>query len=268
MAPLADRMVALNKRDPSGLRSDEDAQASEMRRIISDGIARATASIINREVTDPVEVDVILSKEIEGDTQSRLLISELKSVNKTVSKSMTRTDRLLGRMGIELGPQGIDGDVVSAIEVNVTNDVKSLTASARAECSRAITDAIGRGLGTKDMGKMITEATGESRNRAETIARTTMAKTFNDIAVNRYQRSGVTEYNIYPTKDGRLCEKCMKAALDGNKFRRYTSPPPLPIHPNCRCIPYPIIPGEDSDLEFSAYILSPKKRIVAWLEAI
>jgi len=249
---MTDRIPNLNKRDPSGTRTYEDEMSSKLRSILSDGIAAATARIIGKDVSAD-KMNDILSEEIEGDVYKKMYDAETESIKDTANKSNVKTDKILKRMGIILGPAGkLSPETEASLELNVQLDIQSLTLDTKKSIVRAITEAEAKGLGAEDTAKLIADETDMSLSRASTIARTTVMKTYNTTAMDRYDKAGCIGYYIYPVNDVKLCNICMKEAVGGGGFILHRERPSVPIHPNCRCVVLPAFDGEEP-LKFSAY---------------
>jgi len=70
-----------------------------------------------------------------------------------------------------------------------------------------------------------------SYNNARRLARTEMAHTYNQAALDRYRQAGINEVQILEVIDDHTCEECRK--LD-KKIYPINTVPLLPVHPNCR----------------------------------
>ncbi len=92
-------------------------------------------------------------------------------------------------------------------------------------------------------------------HRAELIARTEIMRAHSEASLDTYESfetEGITllvEY-LY-TKDDRVCQKCIDFGTDENgnpkRFKVSESHGILPLHPNCRCVWIPWVPGLDSE---------------------
>ena len=244
--------VRLNSRDPSGTRSDEDRQAREMRRLLTDAVSRASARIVQAGTSSPVEIDSILSEETDRMGQ-QMMESEIKSMDRSLQKATKQSEKILKKMGYTLGPEGIRPETTKALLVTTQKDVNSLAEDVRKNAARVLIDGMDKGLGAKAIAELLADATGGTLARSETIARTVIMKTYVDTAMDLYDDAGATGYEIFPTDDDRVCIECLKAAMEGGHPRVYKERPTVPVHPNCRCVVLPVFEGEATDYQKSIF---------------
>lgn len=77
-----------------------------------------------------------------------------------------------------------------------------------------------------------------SFSQADTLVRTEMNHIQTTAAHKRYVDAGVSEFEVWASKDERRCEICGK--LHQKRYPIYAKPP-IPAHPNCRCTILPVI---------------------------
>jgi SPP1 gp7 family putative phage head morphogenesis protein len=77
-----------------------------------------------------------------------------------------------------------------------------------------------------------------SYSQADMLVRTETAHIQSTAAHKRYLDAGVSEYEVWASKDERRCEIC-----GAKHLKRYPiyHPTPVPFHPNCRCTIIPVI---------------------------
>ncbi len=94
------------------------------------------------------------------------------------------------------------------------------------------------GKNTNDLKKILRDRFNVSYNRADTLVRTELGHIQTQAAHKRYTDAGVSEFEVWASKDERRCEVCGK--LHMKKYPIYEKPP-IPAHPNCRCTILPVI---------------------------
>lgn len=119
--------------------------------------------------------------------------------------------------------------------------VTKLTIDIKSDILRIITDDIREGKGIQDIGRDITKTISDiSRTRAERIARTELAYSYNTAMAESYKKAGIEEWQWMATLGTTCCEEC--AELHGEVFN-WNNPQP-PLHPNCNCSIYPVVINE------------------------
>ena len=78
---------------------------------------------------------------------------------------------------------------------------------------------------------------GNSRVRAEMVARTETISASNEGALHRYELEGIDKSEFYIAPDA--CEECVP--YDGKIYLTKDSHGIIPIHPFCRCVWLPVI---------------------------
>lgn len=236
-------MPRISSKDPSGVLPYEMRAAREAERLVQDAIHQAQRFVIENNITDPLLIDEIIDNTMQV-VNVQLSRMGLEWVQSTENQAIIKTNDRISRMGhtsILLGPMGLPKNITRSLDAIVLADVQSLTMDVRKNVSRAIINGVNRGLGARELGKLVQEATDGDIARARTIARTTVMKTFNQTAVEDYKRAGATGYALYPTEDERLCIECRKAAYENEnsgELRVYSEQEIIglvPVHPNCRC---------------------------------
>jgi SPP1 gp7 family putative phage head morphogenesis protein len=99
-------------------------------------------------------------------------------------------------------------------------------------------DCLVAGKKTTELKKLLQEQFGVSYNRADSIVRTEMAHIQTQAARQRYADAGLTEVEVWASKDERRCEVCGQLHQ-----KRYPvgGTMPVPAHPKCRCCIIPVI---------------------------
>ena len=79
---------------------------------------------------------------------------------------------------------------------------------------------------------------GNSKVRAEMVARTETISASNEGALHRYELEGIDKSEFYPSPGA--CEVCLEIAQDPIYVTKDASGV-IPVHPNCRCVWLPVV---------------------------
>jgi len=127
--------------------------------------------------------------------------------------------------------------------------IKSLPTEAGQRVHKLTLEAITTGRRAEDIAKDIARSGEVTASRAEMIARTEVGRTATELTKARAEYIGSEGYIWTTSRDSRVRDSHAKMS---GKFVRWDSPPTLDgitghagSVPNCRCIPYPVLPGED-----------------------
>ena len=97
---------------------------------------------------------------------------------------------------------------------------------------------VATGKKTSELKKLLQEQFNVSYNRADALVRTEMAHIMTQAAQKRYEDYGMTEIEVWASKDERRCEHCGK--LHKKRFP-IGAKMPIPAHPRCRCTVIPVV---------------------------
>lgn len=258
----------INDHDPTGTRGIERRASREAKRIIDEAMIEIARTIREQSITDPIEVQRITDSVM---SRASRVLSEmgLQWVRDGERAGIARADVLISKdvsAGIQLGPQPLPESVRNALMLNALNDIASLDARMRATVGRTIAEGMEQGLGPRQVAKTIMERTGTDRNTADLMAREVVLKTSSATIVERQRQVGYTEWEMYPTRDDRLCAKCRAYCFkngQGGELKRFSSPP-VRQHPRCRCIPIGLKANErPDDITVPAIDTSSARRAVS-----
>ncbi|MFA5313037.1 MAG: minor capsid protein [Methanomassiliicoccales archaeon] len=239
---------AINVKDPSGLRATEDRRALEMQRDLDAAAQKAIDRIVSGKVTDPTQIQAIVDSELKNysaETKAKIV----KWINDTWVRSDLRSQKLIRAAGgkitvsASLGPTGVlPEDVRKAVEINVQNNIDSLSADVKKKLTASIIDGMKEGEGPRVIAKRISEEIGMERSRAQLIARTETMNAYRSGSSAQYEKYGIQEEKWLTAHDDRTCDEC--AAHDGAVYPVGQRPR---VHGGtdiqCRCIGLPVIPG-------------------------
>jgi SPP1 gp7 family putative phage head morphogenesis protein len=120
--------------------------------------------------------------------------------------------------------------------------VTKLTEDMKIDLLRIMTDGMQQGQGTAEISRNISGGIEDiSRKRAETIARTEIAYSYNTAISDSYKKIGIDKWQWLAALGYTCCDECI--ANHGEIFD-WNDPRP-PLHPNCMCSIYPILPGDE-----------------------
>lgn len=104
---------------------------------------------------------------------------------------------------------------------------------------------VAAGKKTTELKKILMNRFNASYENADMLVRTEIAHIQTQAALKRYQDAGITQVQIWASKDERQCKHCGK--LHKTKYL-IGEAVPIPAHPNCRCNVVPVVDttfGED-----------------------
>ena len=78
--------------------------------------------------------------------------------------------------------------------------------------------------------------TDKAKYRAEMVSRTETIAASNEGALHRYELSGVSKSEFYPSGDA--CSECLVLAGEYPTSEMHGM---IPVHPNCRCVALPVV---------------------------
>lgn len=97
---------------------------------------------------------------------------------------------------------------------------------------------VATGRDSNELKKLLQKEFGVAYNRADRLVRTEMAHIQTQAARQRYLDAGITEVEVWASKDERRCEICGDLHL--KRFPIYDVMP-VPAHSNCRCCIIPVV---------------------------
>lgn len=108
---------------------------------------------------------------------------------------------------------------------------------------RALVVGVGLGQGPREIARQVRLATNVVPVRAATISRTESLRAYRGASLARFRESAdvLDGWMWSAAKDRRTCAVCL--AKDGSVHRLDE---PFASHPNCRCVPVPLVSGSDA----------------------
>jgi len=134
-------------------------------------------------------------------------------------------------------------DRVGMLYARTFEDLKGITAAMDANISRILSQGMVDGDGPRSLAGKIVDATGISRNRAMTLARTEIIRAHHSAMVQEYKNwavEGVVVKAEWVDAGFNVCPKCSEN--NGKIFELSEIEGLIPLHPNCRCIALPTMP--------------------------
>lgn len=116
----------------------------------------------------------------------------------------------------------------------VWNNISAL----QEELNDKLIECVVAGRKTTELKEALMERFGVNYSRADALVRTEMAHIQTQAAQQRYKDYGITEVQVWASKDERRCEVCGK--LHEKKYP-INAQMPVPAHPKCRCAIIPVV---------------------------
>ena len=121
--------------------------------------------------------------------------------------------------------------------------LKGITDSMAAQIQETLTAGVLEGINPLEMARRMTRRIGIGLNRARTIARTEVIRSFNEANLDTYEQYGVrgvtASVEFSTAGDSRVCQRC--AGLQGTIVSVAQARGVIPVHPNCRCTWLPVL---------------------------
>ena len=168
---------------------------------------------------------------------TKLGIRENRIFDDRLVKLYEDNSQIIGKQ-FNLGSDIRTRDVISIVKVDwvgdgmnysdrIWNDKRKLANTIEEQ----LVECVATGKSPDKFAKVLMERFNVSYNNARRLARTEMAHTYNQAALDRYRQAGINEVQILEVIDDHTCEECRK--LD-KKIYPINTVPLLPVHPNCR----------------------------------
>jgi SPP1 gp7 family putative phage head morphogenesis protein len=134
-------------------------------------------------------------------------------------------------------------DRVGMLYARTFEDLIGVTAQMDSAISRILSQGMVDGDGPRSLAVKIVDATGVSRRRAMTLARTEIIRAHHSAMVQEYKNwavEGVVVKAEWVDAGFNVCPECAKN--NGKIFDLNEIEGLIPLHPNCRCIALPTMP--------------------------
>lgn len=173
-----------------------------------------------------------------GDKQAALLSKNFMKQYAEIYEAIALKDDLhFGKISKETAAQMIN-QIWCADGKSWSERVWTNTEELREALNEGLIDCVVTGKKTTELKKLLQEKFVVSYNRADSVVRTEMAHIQTQAAQQRYEDYGITEVQVWASKDERRCEVCGKLH---KKIYPVGAAMPVPAHPNCRCCIIPVI---------------------------
>lgn len=122
--------------------------------------------------------------------------------------------------------------------------LRDITTTMDKDIALVLADGLARGLGPRQIAKLLADKVGITLRRAERIARTEVIHAYTEATLNAYQTAGVTEVTplveFATAGDERVCSRCRAIDREGKTYTIQQARGIIPVHPNCRCVWLPV----------------------------
>ena len=138
------------------------------------------------------------------------------------------------------------------VSATMISRLRGLTEEMRADLLDMIREGMINGLNPREVAVEVVRQLGISVRRASAIARTEMMRAHNSALIAQYRAAGIEGVEILvewlTAGDDRVCPVC--ESYGGKIFRIDDIDGKLPAHPNCRCVPVPVVvtPGKEEEM--------------------
>ena len=172
-------------------------------------------------------------------------------ITEQAQRGVMRADQFLAQAGITayIGGMPIDPNVLDILQERNLTGLMGIADDMERRIIQDVSTGILNGDGAAEIGRSIEESIGVSESQAMRIARTETMTAFNQASTDRYKQFGIDEV-VWRTGGSNICTYvkgfdgvvynggCM--GLNGEIFG-IDAAPPVPLHPNCKCILQPVI---------------------------
>lgn len=122
--------------------------------------------------------------------------------------------------------------------------LRDITTTMDKDIALVLADGLARGLGPRQIAKLLADKIGITLRRAERIARTEIIHAYTEATLNAYLVMGVREVaplvEFTTAGDERVCPRCRAIEREGRTYTIQQARGIIPVHPNCRCVWLPV----------------------------
>jgi SPP1 gp7 family putative phage head morphogenesis protein len=153
----------------------------------------------------------------------------------------------------------ISAERINNIYARAYSDLQGITNEMDTKIARKLSQGLFDGLGVKELSEELIMEVDISSRRAEVLVRTEVMKAHNDAAIQTYFDAGLEGVQVqveWLTAGFNVCPDC--ADMADRVFSLDEIDGLLPLHPNCRCVPIPVIGGEAPQTEYAPETIGEK----------
>lgn len=143
-------------------------------------------------------------------------------------------------IGIDIGVTPSDQVLLGIIQDRKNGIARVLERTTLEKLDKILSEGISSGSSFEDITHNIQIGLGMDGTRAELIARSESNWALNEGQRKYATELGITQFQVSLADDA--CEDCRAETNDGSKIYDIGEEDILPIHPNCRCMMYSVIP--------------------------
>lgn len=205
--------------------------------ILGRGLEAAKPPVTRIDFADLAVKLVILTDAhimVPGESIVSSMVRDAMKAGNARSIDFLRSVRVVGTIGDIV----VDEQVFKILNERGIAALKGITDDMAKTIKAELSDGILKGEGMPKLAKRVSEASGMSRKRAITMARTETMYAFNTASKNEFKRFGVEKVEWVAALDERMCKTC--GSYHG-KIYAIDDAPDAPAHPNCRCVKIPYI---------------------------
>lgn len=181
-----------------------------------------------------------IQRELEklGDRQHNVMSKNFADEYTTIYRAIALTDDLHFDEIDNAMVQQMINQIWCADGKNWSQRIWTNTNQLRETLNEHLIHCVLTGKKTSELKQILQEDFGVSYSRADRIVRTEMAHIQTQAAHQRYLDAGITEVEVWASKDERRCDIC--GQLHQKRFN-INEQMPIPAHSNCRCCIIPVV---------------------------
>jgi len=197
-------------------------------------------------------------------------------ISDSYKRGVQRARYEMGRIGMSVPGIDVTGGIAASMSTpyhmdrvgmmytRTFEDLKGITASMDSQISRVLSQGMVDGDGPALLAKKLTDTIGgrlgiknesgkttmSPESRAKILARTEVIRAHHSATIQEYRNWGVegvdVEAELRTAGDSRVCSQCKE--LEGKVYTLDEAEGLIPVHPGCRCITIPTMPGHKKSL--------------------
>lgn len=166
-------------------------------------------------------------------------------------RGLRHADEATGFKGVGVRPIMLDGVLNYQAEIDVIQArnfrlLKNIDEVMNLQIKHELTRGILEGLNPRVVGRLVADRVNKiGRTRGELIARTETIRAHAEATLLRFEQYGIDSVSgqaeFRTARDERVCPICQ--GLDGTVYSLAEARGIIPVHPRCRCVWLPVIPG-------------------------
>ena len=171
--------------------------------------------------------------------------ASVQGITGDISDTLTRSTRTSGSLSSAFGPAPIAREELELVFNTTRDNLINLADDMASKAAGAVSRGLISGQSPVQIAQAIVKEIDIQTNRAVVTARTEIIRAHHIGNVGEMKAAGLEDVTVLAewstAKDGRVCQNCVR--LEGRIFTIDEISGLIPLHPQCRCVAIPIIPG-------------------------